>query len=159
VSEPSPAPYAGLVTRATAFVLDVLLLSGALAVGGTVVGVVMSMLVPGDSQFDGGVVIAAVAGSTLALAAYLVLFWTLAGQTPGMRFMGLRVERLGGGLLSPGRALARVAGMVLAALPLGAGYALILFDEHRQGLQDKLADTAVLYAAETELPPASAPSA
>jgi uncharacterized RDD family membrane protein YckC len=159
VSEPSPAPYAGLVTRATAFVLDVLLLSGSLAVGGTVLGLAISMLVPGDSRIDDNAVVAAVVGSTLAMAAYLVVFWTLAGQTPGMRFMGLRVERLGGGPLSPGRALARVAGMVLAALPLGAGYALILFDEHRQGLQDKLADTAVLYAAETELPPASAPSA
>ena len=146
MNESSPAPYAGLVTRATAFVLDVALLNGSLAVGGTVLGLAISVLVPGESRIDGSVVIAAIAGSTLALAAYLVVFWTLAGQTPGMRFMGLRLEPVGGGRVSPGRALARVAGMVLAALPLMAGYALILFDERRQGLQDKLADTAVLYA-------------
>jgi uncharacterized RDD family membrane protein YckC len=34
-------------------------------------------------------------------------------------------------------------GMWLAAIPLMAGYALILFDDRRQGLHDKLAGTFV----------------
>ena len=44
--------------------------------------------------------------------------------------------------------MVRLAGMVLAAIPLMAGYALILFDDRRQGLQDKLARTVVLYVPE-----------
>jgi uncharacterized RDD family membrane protein YckC len=141
--------YAGLVTRATAFVIDVLLLNASLAVAGAVIGVIVSTLVPGDAQFGTGAVVAALAGSFLVMAAYLVVFWTLAGQTPGMRFMGLRVECLGGGRVSPLHALVRVVGMVLAAIPLFAGYALILFDERRQALQDKLAGTAVIYVPKT----------
>jgi uncharacterized RDD family membrane protein YckC len=137
--------YAGLVTRATAFALDVLIVSGALAVGGAVVGLAISTLVPGDPRLDGGAAIAALTGSTLVMAAYLVVFWTLAGQTPGMRVMGVRVQTLAGGRLSPRTAITRVVGMVLAALPLMAGYALMLFDERRQGLQDKIANTTVLY--------------
>ncbi len=51
--------------------------------------------------------------------------------------------------------MVRVVGMVLAAIPLMAGYALILFDDRRQGLQDKLARTFVLYVPEeAELEPA-----
>jgi uncharacterized RDD family membrane protein YckC len=146
VNEPR---YAGLVTRATAFLIDVVLLNASLAVGATVVGLAVSVLVPGDTHIGAGAVVAALCGSFLTMAAYLVIFWTLAGQTPGMRFMGLRIEPLTGGRLSPGHALVRVAGMVLAALPLFAGYALILFDDRRQALQDKLADTTIVYVAET----------
>ena len=36
--------------------------------------------------------------------------------------------------------------MVLAAIPLCAGFLLILVDDRRRGLQDVLARTVVLYA-------------
>jgi uncharacterized RDD family membrane protein YckC len=39
-------------------------------------------------------------------------------------------------------------GMVLAAIPLMAGYAMILIDDRREGLHDKLAGTWILYAAD-----------
>jgi hypothetical protein len=38
--------------------------------------------------------------------------------------------------------------MVLAAIPLMAGYALILFNDRRQGFHDKLARTTVIYVPE-----------
>lgn len=138
--------YAGIVTRATAFLLDIVLLNVSLAVAATVIGLAVSMLVPGDAHVSDGVIAAALGGSFLLMAAYFVAFWTLAGQTPGMRFMGLQVEALSGGRPAPGQAIVRVCGMALAAIPLFAGYALILFDDRRQALQDKLARTVVVYA-------------
>jgi uncharacterized RDD family membrane protein YckC len=145
----APARYAGIVTRATAFFFDVVLATASLAAAGTVLGLAVSMLVPGDSRLPDGALVAALSGSFVLMAVYLVVFWTFAGQTPGMRVMGLRVEAVSGGRPTLTQSVARVFGMVLAALPLFAGYALILFDGRRQALQDKLASTVVVYAPRT----------
>jgi uncharacterized RDD family membrane protein YckC len=40
----------------------------------------------------------------------------------------------------------RVAGLVLAALPLFAGFVPILFNDRRRGLADWMADTVVVTA-------------
>jgi len=40
----------------------------------------------------------------------------------------------------------RLAGLVLAALPLFAGFVPILFDDRRRGVQDMLAGTVVVFA-------------
>ena len=45
-----------------------------------------------------------------------------------------------------GAAIVRLAAMALAALPLFAGFLLILVDDRRRGLQDRLARTVVVYA-------------
>ena len=118
----------------------------------TVVGVAISLLAPGDTHVEVGAGLLAVAIGAwwLIMSAYLACFWTLAAQTPGMRLMHLRVTSLDGRLLGPSRALLRLAGMVLAALPLMAGYALILVDDRRRGLHDRFARTQVLYVAEEE---------
>ena len=47
---------------------------------------------------------------------------------------------------SVGRALVRLVGLVLAIVPLFAGFLPVLFDRRRRGLQDYLARTVVLYA-------------
>jgi uncharacterized RDD family membrane protein YckC len=56
------------------------------------------------------------------------------------------VTSAGGGGFGLKRALVRFAGLLLAALPLGAGFVLILFDRRRRGLQDLLAHTVVVDA-------------
>jgi uncharacterized RDD family membrane protein YckC len=45
-------------------------------------------------------------------------------------------------------AVVRLAGMLLAALPLFAGFLLILIDDRRRGLQDRLARTVVVYSSD-----------
>jgi hypothetical protein len=67
-----------------------------------------------------------------------------------MRVMRLRLIDASGDRPGLGRALIRLVGMWLAAIPLMAGYALILFDRRRQGLQDKLAGTFVCRVAPSE---------
>jgi uncharacterized RDD family membrane protein YckC len=148
VSHVPPVPYAGFVSRTLALTVDTVLLTSAIVVVGTIVGLGISLFVPGDTHIHVGVglVTAAIGAWWLIFGVYLVCFWMLAGQTPGMRLLGLWVTSVDGRPLRLGRSLLRLAGMVLAALPLMAGYALILVDDRRQGLHDKLAHTSVLYA-------------
>jgi uncharacterized RDD family membrane protein YckC len=49
------------------------------------------------------------------------------------------------GPLKPRRALVRFIGLILAALPLLAGILMMLWDDRRRCLQDRLARTVVFY--------------
>ena len=78
---------------------------------------------------------------------YFATFWSTTGQTPGARVMGVRVVcARSGEPVSLRAAIVRLGGMVLAAIPLFAGFLLILVDDRRRGLQDRLARTVVRYA-------------
>ena len=74
-----------------------------------------------------------------------MLFWTAAGQTPGMRLMRLRVSNHHGQPPSLGRSVVRFLGLLLAIVPLFAGFLPVLVDDRRRGLHDFLAGTTVLY--------------
>ena len=87
----------------------------------------------------------AAAGWTLVSGTYFVLFWTAAGQTPGMRLMRLRVSDDRGQAPSLGRSVVRFFGLLLAIVPLFAGFLPVLFDERRRALQDFMAGTTVFY--------------
>ena len=50
----------------------------------------------------------------------------------------------GGAPVAPKRGVLRVAGLMLAALPLFAGFVPILFNNRRRGLADWMADTVVV---------------
>jgi uncharacterized RDD family membrane protein YckC len=61
--------------------------------------------------------------------------------------MRIRVRPRGGeDRLLPRRSLVRFAGLVLAAIPFFAGFLLILIDDRRRGLHDRLARTVVIEA-------------
>jgi uncharacterized RDD family membrane protein YckC len=63
--------------------------------------------------------------------------------------MGVRVVcARSGEPVSVRAAIVRLGGMVLAAIPLFAGFLLILVDDRRRGLQDRLARTVVRYSSE-----------
>ena len=59
----------------------------------------------------------------------LRLFWSTAGQTPGMRLLHVRVGGPGGDAPSVGRSLVRFVGLVLAIVPLFTGFLPVLFTE------------------------------
>ena len=80
----------------------------------------------------------------LALAGFLVGFWTRSGQTLGMQSWRLRVEREDGGLLHAKQALARLALAVLSFVCLGLGYWWILVDPQRRAWHDRLTGTRVV---------------
>ena len=79
-------------------------------------------------------------GWILTVGAYFTLFWSVAGQTPGMRLLRIRVIDSAGGNPSTGRAFVRFVGLVLSIMPMFAGFVPVLFTERRRGLRDFLAE-------------------
>jgi uncharacterized RDD family membrane protein YckC len=142
-------PYAGIATRAVALALDVAIAQVIVFAGGAVIALVGS-LVGGlkiDTTFER--ILAAVAWAAVS-GSYFVLFWSTAGQTPGMRLMGLRLIGADGRQLGLLRSIVRLIGLVLAIIPLFAGFIPVLVDNRRRALQDMLAHTVVLYVVEEE---------
>ena len=149
VSE-ADVPYAGVATRTVALVIDVALVHAFVLVGAGLLGLVASLV--GDLRPDWLVAALAGAGWALSVTVYFVLFWSVAGQTPGLRAMRLRVVARDERPPSLGRALIRLVGLLLAIVPFFAGFVPILFDARRRGLHDYLAGTVVLYADRTRSP-------
>jgi uncharacterized RDD family membrane protein YckC len=138
-------PYVGLITRGIAIALDAALINVVAFVVGLGTTLIVSLLrLPHDVK----AVLAVIAGGVYVLwtIGYFVGFWAATGQTPGARIMRFRVVAAGGERIKPRRGILRCIGLVLAALPLFAGYVLILFDDKRRGLQDRIARTVVVEA-------------
>jgi uncharacterized RDD family membrane protein YckC len=147
---PLPA-YAGLVTRGVAFVIDAAILTGIAFVAGASVTLALSVFGTSldELPIDLSAAIAGAAWVVLTVA-YFAGSWTLTGQTTGMRLMTIRVVTTDGEHLQLRRALWRLAAALLAAVPFFAGYLLILVDDRRRGLHDRLAGTIVLFLTEEE---------
>ena len=141
----APPAYAGLVTRAIAFAIDAAIINLAAILTGAVVALALSVL--GTPKEIETLLLAI--GGVLYVAwtvAYFVTFWSTNGQTPANRLMEIRVQDAGtGDPLRVRRALVRLVGLALAAIPLLAGFVPILFTERRRGLQDLLARSVVVY--------------
>jgi uncharacterized RDD family membrane protein YckC len=139
--------YEGLVTRGIAFAIDAAVINlVAIVVAGGVALALSVLSVPQDSLDT----LLFAAGGALFLAwsvGYFVTFWSTTGQTPGSRLMRVTVRGADdGSVIRPRRAALRFAGLILAAIPLLAGFLPILFDERRRGLHDMLAGTVVVEA-------------
>ncbi|MGZ6213784.1 MAG: RDD family protein [Candidatus Limnocylindria bacterium] len=140
----SETDQAGLATRAVAGAIDL----GLLCAGYALISGVLASLV------------SAVFGQPLSVAAVIVLaalgllvgggifaaFWALAGQTPGMRFLAIRLTRADGSReITFGRGLRRVLAVIMSLLPLGLGYLAILRDPRRRAWADRWTRTEVIY--------------
>jgi uncharacterized RDD family membrane protein YckC len=141
-------PYAGLISRTVALAIDAVALTIGFAIASGVLGLILSLFTAVEVSSPGAVLGAAVTWS-LVVSGYFVLFWTLVGETPGMRLMALRVINRAGDPPGFGHALLRLLGAILAAIPFFAGYLLILVDDRRRGLHDMIAGTTVVYASRT----------
>jgi uncharacterized RDD family membrane protein YckC len=139
-----PGEQAGAVTRGLAFGLDALIVNLAFSGLAAIVALIASAI-SGNGNGVSDWALAAGSAAWIALGCfYAVGFWSLAGQTPGMRFFGIRLGA-DGQRLSLRRSLRRLAGFVLALIPFGLGFLGILFDERRRGWQDRMAGVDVLY--------------
>jgi uncharacterized RDD family membrane protein YckC len=72
-------------------------------------------------------------------------FWALAGQTPGMRFLAIRVIHDGSPEITFGRAIRRALAVIVSLLPLGLGFLAILRDPLRRAWYDRWTGTEVIY--------------
>ena len=135
--------HAGLATRGAALALDALAALVIYVSGSAVVALIASLVGGVHPEWLAGTLLGA--AWLLVAGGYFTLFWSTAGQTPGMRLMRLRVRRAGGGGLSFGRSVVRAIGLALSIIPLFAGFLPALFDERRRALPDYLAGTVVEY--------------
>ncbi len=134
--------HAGAISRALAMVIDGVFVN----LGFTAIVAVVTLV---DNAFGGGgggaSNFAIAVGSTAWLALgslYLVAFWSLAGQTPGMRFVGIRLNFA---RLPLRRSLKRLVGLGLSVVTFGLGFLGIVFGEQRRGWDDRFAGTDVIY--------------
>jgi uncharacterized RDD family membrane protein YckC len=140
-----PTDNAGLVTRGLGFVIDGAIINGAFfAITGLVAFVASALFA--DFETSSLPALALGTASFLAImAGYLLFFWTLAGQTLGMRLLGIRlVESDGTPRLRRQTATRRLFGIVLCFLTLGIGFLVVLVSDRRRGLQDRIANTEVI---------------
>ena len=152
VHEAGPEPvtelqYEGIVTRGIAFAIDAAVINLVALVVTAGVALALSVLSVPEDSLD---TVLIGLGSALFLAwslGYFVAFWSTTGQTPGSRLMRIMVCNADDGrILRPSQAVFRFAGLVLAVIPLLAGFLPILFDDRRRGLHDMLAGTVVVDA-------------
>ncbi len=138
--------YAGLVTRTIAFAVDCAVVNGvallvAIAVGLGVTVLHISAQVETLIGVVGGVV------WVLWSVGYFTFFWSSTGVTPGSRLMRIRVmAEHSQRPLRPLRAAARFGFLILAAMPLGAGLLMMIWDERARCLQDRMTRTVVIFA-------------
>jgi uncharacterized RDD family membrane protein YckC len=133
---------AGPASRLLAVGLDIAILNG-LAFVASALGANFLSGVIGTA--DALLIALGAAAWTAAGVTYLLVFWVLAGQTPGMRFLGLQLRTGGEERLRLGQAIRRLSGLILSILPLGLGFLPILTDERRRGWHDRMAGTEVFF--------------
>lgn len=138
---PTPPPEAGAISRTLAMVIDGLIVNLSFTALAAVVALVGSAF---GGEGNGVTGFTIVVGSTVwAITGllYLVVFWSLAGRTPGMSFVGIRLSEK----LSLRRAIKRAFGIFLSVITFGIGFLGIVFRENRRGWADRMAKTDVIY--------------
>jgi uncharacterized RDD family membrane protein YckC len=139
---PEAAGFGGFATRGAGLVLDAALAELGYLVAAASVALVLGLA----GELGANWLNASLAGGgwLLAMAAYFVTFWSTTGQTPGMRALRVRVVAPSGEPPSVPRSLVRFVGLILAIIPLFAGFLPALVDGRRRALQDFLSGTVVL---------------
>jgi uncharacterized RDD family membrane protein YckC len=137
--------YAGVASRTTAVVIDIVLIviSYWLAVSMvTLVWAVINLDAPDFPSFDN-----TTWGWLYLSWAFLYVWgcWTLFGKTPGKAILGVRIVTKNGGRLGPIRAFVRLIGYGVSCLFFFAGFWWVLIDRRRRGWSDLIAGTCVVY--------------
>jgi uncharacterized RDD family membrane protein YckC len=148
------SPYAGIVTRTVALAIDATALTIGFAVTSAIVGLILSLFTGLDVS-SAGTVLGTAACWTVVVIGYFTLSWAAAGQTAGMWLMRIRVVDSTGEPPHLARSALRLVGAVLGAIPLFAGYFLVLFDARRRAFHDMLAGTVVVYSSAVSFPGSS----
>jgi uncharacterized RDD family membrane protein YckC len=138
--------YAGSFSRLLALAIDAVVVYGSLLVVTAAIAALINLLSSGDQQAGTAVIALGFTAWSLIAIAYLVIFWSGAGRTPGMSFVAIRMLSEGAHAVRPGQAFRRVIWLGISALPLLLGYWGVLFERERRGWPDRRAHTVVCYA-------------
>jgi uncharacterized RDD family membrane protein YckC len=140
--------YARFWPRVGAHLVDLVLYGLPLSAFVTTAFVSLAHADQPDAPDDGIHVVGLVVGVVGMLSVTVIYLWVLgrSGQTWGRRIARVRVVRNHtGDPIGIGRALARQLFWFMTVAPLfGLGYLWMLWDDERQTLHDKVADTVVV---------------
>ncbi len=145
ITEPRLLPKAGFWTRVVAALLDSMAVGFLQVVLSLLLGFFIAALGNGAPEFQRAMT-TVITLFTIALSAgYYVFFTGYCGQTPGKMALRIKVIRTDGAEISYGRAFFReVIGKFVSGIIFGIGYLMVAFDEQKQGLHDRLANTYVI---------------
>lgn len=150
--------YAGFVTRAAAFILDIIIISVVIGASNWLFITLLAFvginpsdcpLINRDRKFLFEIcVISSWLLKAYSIAfpfVYLIFFWTLSGQTPGKYFLRLRIVTADRKRIKLPRAISRIFGYWVSFITLGYGFLKVLVDDRRRGLHDNISGTYVIY--------------
>ncbi len=126
---------AGFFSRLVAYLIDIVVV-------GIPVGIVAIIFTNQDGSLSP---LGAVLYAVISIG-YYVYFWSNTGQTPGKKWLGVRVVSTDGEVLSAGRAFLRLIGYAISSLFFGLGFLWAAWDSEKQGWHDKIANTYVVQA-------------
>lgn len=145
----------GFPRRAVAALCDAALLLALTAAVTLTVAVVLHLPVPSVRELGADLLIAGILDrNPMAVGAvglfigitglYQLYFAGMAGQTLGMRLLGLRLISSRGVAPGAGRGLVRFLALAPSVLPAALGWLWALFDREHRALHDHLAGTYVI---------------
>ncbi len=139
---PLPTNRAGAVSRGLAFLIDALIVNLFFTVLAGAATLVITLLGGSGESVPRGAIAVGSFTWLAVVGTYLVGFWSLEGQTPGMRFLGVRLEQR---RLPFRRSVRRLVGLGLSFVTFGIGFLGIVFGESRRGWADRMGRTEVVY--------------
>jgi len=155
---PSPlqGQYAGFASRFVAYIIDLVVVIGAITIIGIVVTLLLNffrlnelidnLLASDNALGDILRVITFFSSVAFISFSYFVLIWTFtAGQSVGKALIGVRIVPKDGSRITVWRAIVRYFAFLLSALVLFLGLLWVLVSDSRQGWHDKIARTYVIY--------------
>ncbi len=145
----------GFPRRAIAAFCDLALLFALTATVTTTLAMVLHVPIPGLREVGPDLLVAGIldrnpmavgaVGLFLGMAGlYQLYFAGMAGQTLGMRLVGIRLICRRGRPPGPARGLVRLLALALSVGPAGLGWLWALFDREHRALHDHLAGTYVI---------------
>lgn len=138
-------PKAGFWIRVVATIIDAILVFILQFVLGSLLAVTGSVSGGADEGAVGNMVILIQIFGYILSFAYYIVFTGHCGQTPGKMALRIKVIRTDGSQISYGRAAFReVPAKFISGIIFGIGYLMVAFDEQKQGLHDRMADTYVI---------------
>jgi uncharacterized RDD family membrane protein YckC len=132
---------AGLVTRSTANIADLIVVALLVAGGYTAVAATRFLLGPTTFSFPAPSLTALLLLGLCLQAVYFAVTWGVVGGTYGDRLLGLRVTDDRGARLGWGRCAARA--VVCTIFPIGLLWVLV--SQENRSVQDVLLRTSVVY--------------
>jgi uncharacterized RDD family membrane protein YckC len=138
--------FAGAFSRLLALAIDAGVVYGSLLLITAAIAALINAFSTGDQHAGTAVIALGFSAWSLIAIAYLVIFWSGAGRTPGMSFVAIRMLSEDTQPVRPGQAFHRVIWLGISALPFLLGFWGVIFERERRGWPDRRAHTVVCYA-------------